>query len=304
MRFCRFMHAVRGTSWARLLILAVTTLHCVSSNAQARESWTQPSKPFKVIGNIHYVGTAGLSAFLITTDRGHILLDAALAETATQLEANIQALGFKLTDIKYLLNSHAHLDHSGGLAQLKRDTGALLVASEGDRSALEGGFYLGYEERAALKAPPVKVDRIIAEGETLELGGTKLTANLTPGHTRGCTSWSMPVTERGKVLRVLFFCSSSVALNQLVAPPQYPGIVADYEKTFARARTLQVDVFLAPHPEFFHMDEKRARLAAGGETSPNPFIDAKEFAAYIAASEADFRRQLTLQQERARKPAQ
>jgi metallo-beta-lactamase class B len=109
----------------------------------------------------------------------------------------------------------------------------------------------------------------------------------------------MPVTERGKQLRVLFFCSSSVALNQLVNPPQYPGIVADYEKTFAKARTFQVDVFLAPHPEFFRLDEKRARLAAGGA---NPFIDPKEFAAYITASEADFRRQLTAQQERAQPP--
>jgi metallo-beta-lactamase class B len=286
------------------LLLLGAALHCVPAAAQFRpESWNQPNVPFKVIGNIHYVGTAGLSSFLITTERGHILLDGALPESALQIEANIAALGFKLRDIKYLLNSHAHFDHSGGLSQLKQDTGALMVASEGDRSALEGGFYLGSEDRDALKAPPVKVDRVVRDGAALELGGTVLTANLTPGHTRGCTSWSMPLTEGGKTLRVLFFCSSSVAANRLVDPPQYPGIVADYEKTFARARTLQVDVFLGPHPEFFRMSDKRARLSSGGvpaQGTPNPFIDPQEFGAFIAASEADFRRQLATQQERAR----
>jgi len=294
MRFCRFV--CKGTGAVSCMMLAVAALHCASAAAQSqRETWNQPSEPFKVIGNIHYVGTAGLSSFLITTERGHILLDAALPESVPLIEANIKALGFKLTDIEYLLNSHAHFDHSGGLARLKQASGAKLVASEGDRSALEGGFYLGFEDRDALKAPPVQVDRVVRDGETLELGGTVLTANLTPGHTRGCTSWSMPVSDRGQTLRVLFFCSSSVALNQLVNPPQYAGIVADYEKTFAKARSLQVDVFLAPHPEFFGLADKRTRLAA----ATNPFIDRQEFAQFIARSQADFQRQLAAQQERA-----
>jgi metallo-beta-lactamase class B len=300
MQFCRFVRKASGVRVLHILLLGAA-LHCASAVAQFRpDSWNQPSVPFKVIGNIHYVGTAGLSSFLITTERGHILLDGALPESVPQIEANIAALGFKLRDVKYLLNSHAHFDHSGGLAQLKQDTGAVMVASEGDRSALEGGFYLGSEGRDALKAPPVKVDRVVREGEALELGGTVLTANLTPGHTRGCTSWSMPLAEAGKMLRVLFFCSISVAANRLVDPPQYPGIVADYEKTFARARTLQVDVFLGPHPEFFRMPEKRARLAGLAQQGPNPFVDPQEFAAFIATSEADFRRELASQQARAR----
>jgi metallo-beta-lactamase class B len=281
-----------------VVALAVATLHCASASAQSqRENWNKPSEPFTIIGNVHYVGTAGLASFLITTADGHFLVDGALPESVPQIEASIKALGFQLTDIKYLLNTHAHFDHSGGLAQLKRDTGAMLIASEGDRSALEGGFYLGSEQMDALKAPPVKVDRAVADGETIELGSSVLTANLTPGHTRGCTSWSLPVSERGQVLQVLFFCSSTVAFNRLVDPPQYPGIVADYEKTFAKASTLGVDVFLAAHPEFFRMQEKRARIAAG---APNPFIDPKEFAAYIATSQADFRKQLAAQQERAK----
>jgi len=299
MLFCKLLRAARRSHRLVLLPLAAAaSLHAVSAAAQSqRENWTKPTEPFTLIGNIHYVGTAGLASFLITTDQGHILLDGALPESVAQIEANIKTLGFKLADIKYLLNSHAHFDHSGGLAQLKQDTRATLVASEGDRSALEGGFYLGSEQIAALKAPPVKVDRVIADGETLKLGSTVLTANLTPGHTRGCTSWSMPVSERGEAQQVLFFCSSTVAFNRLVNPPQYPGIVEDYEKTFAKAKTLEVDVFLAAHPEFFGMAEKRARQRAGGS---NPFIDPQEFRAYMVKSQADFHRQLVEQQARAK----
>ena len=281
------------------VLAAAANMHIGVACAQERPAnWSQPTEPFTVIGNIHYVGTAGLGAFLITTEQGHFLLDGAVPEAAPQIEANIKTLGFELSEVKYLLNSHAHLDHSGGLAQLKRDSGATLIASEGDRSALEGGFYLGSEQVDALKSVPVKVDRTIGDGETLKLGSTVLTANLTPGHTRGCTSWSMPVKDRGKTLQVLFFCSSSVAFNRLVNPPQYPGIVADYEKTFAKAKQLTVDVFLAPHPEFFDMDEKRGRLKAGGA---NPFIDSQAFRAFLQRSEADFRKRLAEQQAAAAK---
>jgi len=267
--------------------------------AHAQRDWNTPTTPFHVIGNIHYVGTKGLGSYLITTPEGHFLLDGATKEAAPLIERNIETLGFKLTDVKYLLNSHAHLDHSGGLAELKQKSGAQLVASEGDRSALEGGFYLGWESRHDLDVPPVKVDRIIADGGTLTLGKVTLKANLTPGHTRGCTSWSMPVTEQGRTLQVLVFCSSSVALNRLVNPPQYPGIVDDYEKTFAKAKTMKVDVFLAPHPEFFNMEAKRARI---GQHGANPFIDAAEFAAHVARSEADFRKQLATQQAAVKNP--
>jgi metallo-beta-lactamase class B len=268
----------------------------VGMNARAepqREIWNQPTEPFHVIGNIYYVGTAGLSSWLITTPQGNFLLDAALEESAPQIEKNIVALGFKLKDIRYLLNTHAHFDHAGGLSQLKKDTGAVLVASEPDRSALEGGFYLGSENDSTLNLPAVKVDRTIADGATLTLGGVTLKANLTPGHTRGCTSWSMQVIEAGKPEQVLFFCSTSVAANRLVEQPQYPGIVADYEKAFAKAKTLQVDVFLAPHAEFFGLHEKHQRQASGGA---NSFIDPTEFAAFMQRSEADFREQLARQQ--------
>jgi metallo-beta-lactamase class B len=264
------------------------------------ESWSKPTAPFRIIGNVYYVGTEGLASYLVATPQGHVLIDGGLPQAAPIIASNIETLGYSVRDVRYLLNSHAHFDHSGGLAQLKQATGAQLVASEGDRSALEGGFYLGYEDNHELDAPPVNVDRAIRDGDTVTVGGTTLTANLTPGHTRGCTSWSMPVSEGGRAYRLLFFCSSSVALNRLVGPPQYPGIIEDYERTFARARKMEVDVFLAPHPEMIGLKEKRALIRENGS---NPFVDPKAFAAFISRSEADFRKQLAAQQEKLKEKA-
>jgi metallo-beta-lactamase class B len=257
-----------------------------------RERWNKPTTPFRIIGNIYYVGTEGLGSYLITTPKGHILLDGGLPESAPLIIQNIQTLGFDLTDIKFLLNSHAHFDHSGGLAELKQQTGARLVASEADKPALEGGFYLGSEADHALDSVPVRVDRAVRDGAQVTLGDTTLTANLTPGHTRGCTSWSMTVREASQTFRVLFFCSASVALNRLIAPPQYPGIVRDYETTFDKAKRMQVDVFLAPHAEFFHLPDKRAQL---DRSATNPFVDRSEFRSFINQAEADFRVQLAAQ---------
>lgn len=274
---------------AALAALATWTVFAHVHAESMRDKWNRPIEPFRVIGNIYYVGTAGLACYLITTPAGHILLDAGLAESAPLVEHNIEALGFKLSDIKFLLNSHAHYDHGGGLAQLKRRTGAKLLASTGDKSALEGGFYLGSEADKDMGSPKVKVDRTIRDQETLTLGGTTLTANLTPGHTRGCTSWSMNAREGDASYRVLFFCSTSVAANRLVGKPQYPNIVRDYEETFAKLKQFKVDVFLAPHPEFYDMERKRSLI---GKSEHNPFVDPNEFQAFIARSEADFRAQL------------
>jgi metallo-beta-lactamase class B len=293
--------------WSRSLLLALVASLCALSTLRAqsaapasapslssmREAWNKPAAPFHMIGNIYYVGTAGLASYLITTPKGHILLDAGLVESAPQIEQNIQTLGFKLNDVKFLLNSHAHFDHSGGLSALKTATGGQVVASELDKSALEGGFYLGSESDHSMDSVPVKVDRAVKDGATLSLGDTTLTANLTPGHTRGCTSWSMPVKEAGKTYKVLFFCSATVAFNRLVTSPQYEGIVRDYEKTFAKAKTLKVDVFLAPHAEFFGMQDKQTKLTAGGS---NPFVNPGEFRAFMTKAEADFRDKLSKQQ--------
>jgi metallo-beta-lactamase class B len=253
--------------------------------AQVPANWTAPFPPFRVIDNIYYVGSAGLSAWLIKTPKGLILLDVGVPANADRVEKNIQTLGFNLKDVKILLNSHAHFDHSGGLAKLKVDTGAQMVASAGDKDALEEGVYPGWEQNHALDFPPVKVDRVIGDGDKVTLGSVTLTARILPGHTAGATAYLMPVTEAGVRHEVIFFPSASVAANRLAPNPQYPGIVADYRKTFARLKTIDADVYLAPHAEFFDLQSKRAAMGPG---KPNPFVKPGEFQAAVATFEKDF----------------
>jgi metallo-beta-lactamase class B len=271
--------------------LAATAMALTATPAMAQANWNKPAEPFHVIDNVWYVGTEGLSAFLFTTPEGHILLDGATPEGAPIIEANIAKLGFRLSDVKILLNSHAHFDHSGGLAKLKRDTGAQLAAMEGDVSALEGGFYLGSEDVKSMNAPPVKVDRVLKDGDTVKLGDFTLTAHLTPGHSRGCTSWGATLGDQGRWYEALVFCSATVAANRITPPLQYEGIVEDYRKTFTKTKAMKVDIPLAPHPEFFQLREK-ATKAAANPTSQNPFIEPGAFLALITKLEGDFERTL------------
>ncbi len=276
-----------------LSIAAAGALLVTSASAQMPAAWTKPTTGFKVIGNIYYVGTEGLSAWLITSSKGHILIDGGMPQNATLVEANIKALGFKLSDVDLILNSHAHLDHSGALAQLKKATGAVVIASAGDKWALENGKYPGSEDVSYLNFPGVKVDKIVADGETLSVGSNTLKANITPGHTKGCTSWTTSVKDGSKTYKVIFWCSTSVAANRLAPNPQYPGIVADYQKTFTKLAGMQADVFLAPHPDQMNLAAKRAAMGPG---KPNPFVDPRELPTVTARSKADFEAQLAKQQ--------
>lgn len=271
--------------------LAATAMALTATPAMAQANWNRPAEPFHVIDNVWYVGTDGLSAFLFTTPEGHILLDGATPEGAPIIEANIAKLGFKLSDVKILLNSHAHFDHSGGLAKLKQDTGAQLAAMEGDVSALEGGFYLGSEDVKSMNAPPVKVDRVLKDGDRVKLGDFTLTAHLTPGHSRGCTSWGARLSDQGKWYEALVFCSATVAANRITPPLQYVGIVEDYRKTFTKTKAMKVDIPLAPHPEFFQLREKAAKAAAYPK-GQNPFIEPGAFLTLITKLEGDFERTL------------
>lgn len=250
-----------------------------------RTAWNRPFAPFRVIGNVYYAGAEGVSAFLIVTPEGSILLDGGLPETASQIAANVAALGFRLTDVKFLLNSHAHFDHAGGLAELKKLSGATMVASSGDAPALQAG---------GNSMPAVRVDRVVNDGDQVRLGGTTLTAHITPGHTRGCTTWTMSTTDERVVHRVLFYCSTSV-VDRLVDNAGYPDVVADYELTFEKLRAIESDVFLASHPVFFQMEAKRSRMLAGG---PNPFVDPLELRRFVDSSERQFRAELNRQRTR------
>ena len=265
--------------------LAVAALS-TATPAFAQTNWNKPTEPFHIAGNIYYVGTEGLGAYLFTGPKGHVLLDGATPQGAPIIEANIAKLGFKLSDVKILLNSHAHFDHSGGLAQLKKDTGAQLAVMDGDVSAIEGGFYLGSEDSKTMGAPPVKVDRVLKDGDKVSLEGIELTANLTPGHSRGCTSWGAKTTEAGKTYDVLVFCSATVAANRITPPLQYAGIVEDYRATFAKVKTMKADIPLAPHPEFFGLLEKNAKAKAA--KSQAAFVDPGALGTLIAKLENDF----------------
>ncbi len=257
-----------------------------AQGAAQRIAWNRPATPFRVIGNVHYVGTDGLSAFLVTGPRGHVLIDGGLPESAPLIAANIRRLGFRLADVKYILINHAHFDHSGGLAELKRLTGAKLVASAEDRRDLEAGRTLNRPELSGF--PKVTVDRVIRDGEVLRLGPLTLTAHLTPGHTRGATSWTTVTDGR----TVLFATSLTVAGQKLRGDPLYPDAAADFRRTFARLKAMKADVFLNFHPEFFELKRKRAAQIGG---RADAFVDPGELARQVVRAEAAFATELARQ---------
>ena len=259
--------------------------------AQQRESdrkSNQPQKPFRVIANIYYVGANEVTSFLITGSAGHILLDAGFAKTAPQVQQNIEALGFRLTDVKILLNSQAHLDHAGGLAKIKELTGAQLIASAADAEAMARGGKGDFAFGDRLTYEPVKADRIISDGESISLGDTKMTAHLTPGHTKGCTTWTMSAEENGRSYAVLFLGGVTVPDYKLVGNAQYPAIADDYARSFALLKKLPCDVFLGAHGSYFGLQNKVPHV---GET-PNPFIDPAGYARHLEERERAFQEQL------------
>jgi metallo-beta-lactamase class B len=286
----------------RTLTAALCALALMATGAQAQtlkdflaavtKKWTTPFEPFQLIGNIYYVGTDGIAVYIIKTSQGLILMDTALPQSTGMIKDNIAKLGFKVGDIKYILNTHAHFDHTGGFAEIKKETGAQLVAGKRDVPLIEGGYYPGDETNADLAFPPVKVDRAVSEGDKVTLGDTTLIAHETPGHSPGCTSWEMTVSDSGQDRTVLFFCSGTVALNRLVGNPTHAGIVDDYRATFAKVKGMKVDVLLGPHPEVYGMQAKRALMKDGTQ---NPFVKPGENATYVAGLEQDFDKQLAKQ---------
>lgn len=281
------------------ILLAALVLATGARADESPPNWSKPIRPYRVVGNIYYVGSEGLSAWLISSSQGHVLLDSGPSPAGAKLiEANIAALGFKPSDVKILINTHAHFDHAGGLAQLKADTGAKVWASRPDEPALEKGRHFGDNDNGPTPFAPVKVDKAFGDGQKLKLGEIVLVARLTPGHTMGCTTWTMPVIEKGRPLNVTFPCSASVAGNVLVGNKAYRSIVADYRATFAALKVLPTDVMLPSHEEQGQLLAKRRKMLAG---DVNAFIDPTELARYATAAEAAFDKELARQQG-ARKP--
>ena len=254
--------------------------------------WNDRLAPFTIIDNVHYVGTYGLGVFLITTPDGHVLIDGALAQSVPQILENIRALGFDPADIKYLLNTHGHYDHAAGLAGLQRASGAVMVASAADKPYLEAGR-VDHGPSKDSPFPPVRVDKVVGDGAMVTLGGVTLTAHLTPGHSPGCTSWSLMARDStGRPRKVFLHCSASLGGQSLV-PPAYPGMADNYRASFAKVRGMQAGVFLANHDIFFGLHAKRARQLAGDKDA---FVDPSELQRFNSTMEQGFVKALAQQQ--------
>ncbi len=260
--------------------------------AQTNPDWTTNHRPFRVIGNVYYVGSKDLASYLVVTPEGAILINSNLASSVPQIAANIKALGFKMSDVKVLLISHAHADHDAGSAGLLRLTHAKYEVMDADVPVVESGgkadfFYGG---RKDWSYPPAKVDRVLHDGDEVRLGGTTLVAHLTPGHTKGCTTWTMKVAEGGKSYNVVIVGSTSINPGyRLVGDPKYSGMASDFAKTFEVLRGLPCDVFLGAHGSYFGMEEKLGRVREG---EANPFIDPAGYRAFVAEREKVFRVEL------------
>lgn len=238
-----------GRRPGRLIGLAALLLATPAAAQLDPPAWTRPTAPVPLIGPITYVGTEGLAAYLIRTDAGAILIDATMEQNVSAIERNIVASGVPLRQVKLILVSHAHFDHVSGLAAMKRATGASVVAGIRDVPALESGIPPGEVSYGVIRFPAVKVERGVRDRETVRLGSTSLRAVATPGHTPGCTTWTLRIADRGRRRDVVFPCSVTVAGNRLVGNRRYPGIVADFRTSFARLAALRADVVLPGHPE-------------------------------------------------------
>ncbi|MGD0199977.1 MAG: subclass B3 metallo-beta-lactamase [Bryobacteraceae bacterium] len=282
----------------RPLLLLVLQAASLVAQAPAVAAWNQPVEPFRIIGNIYYVGASDVTSYLITTPEGHILLDSGFAETVPQIRANVARLGFKLEDIKVLLNSQAHYDHAAGLAELKSLTRARLLASAQDGALLARGGRGDFAYGDRYPYTPVFRDAVVRDGDEVRLGNTVLTAHLTPGHTKGCTTWTTTVQEQGQTYRVVFVCGLSTPGYRLVDNADYPGIVKDFEATFRKLRALDCDVFLGAHGGYYGLAAKSEARRRGAR--PNPFIDPAGYRRFLDASEAAFKKELERQREETR----
>lgn len=283
------------TVTTRSFLLLLTAALGFAQPSFNQSAWTQPFTPHKIIGPVHYVGTADLACYLITSPKGHILINTGLAESTAQIRKNIETLGFKVSDVRILLTNQAHFDHVAGFAELQKQTGAKMMATEGDKAVLEDGgrsdFFLGESSYFA----PVKVNEVLKDGQVIRLGDLALETHLTPGHTRGSVSYTMRVRENNRDYNVVFANIPTVIGAQLVKNPKYPEIAEDYQKSFRMLKALACDVFLAGHGAQYNMREKYKSTY-----SPDTFVDPQGFQRAIAEAERKFQDQLNQEQAKLR----
>ncbi len=293
-----FPGGVFGKIFSAVVIVLLSGLWLSAQTGMTEEEEevyrTQRAKPFRIVGNVYYVGaTLHNSVYLITTPEGHILIDTGYQEAVAGVQENIEALGFQFRDVKIMLSSHAHGDHIAGHALMKELTGADIWVMGGDDDVMATGGKTDFREGSSWK--PVNPDRVIQDGERVELGGVTLVAHHTPGHTKGCTTWTTVVEEGGQEYNVVWVGGARVSAGvPLVGNSKYPNIAEDYAKTFAKLKELPCDIFLAAHGYWFNITEKLRRLEQGATV--NPFIDPQGYRNYIETFERAFLE--SLEQER------
>ncbi len=276
--------------------------------AELNPEWTTPLPPFQIADNLYYVGSQDLAAYLVTTPAGNVLINANLETSPPQIRASVEKLGFKWADTKILLNGQAHFDHMAGAAQILRETGAKNMVMEGDAEIVESGGRTDFlaSTGSVSPYPPAKVDRILHDGDKVELGGVTLTAHKTAGHTRGCTTWTLPVHLAGEpadrlrnvvIVGGVFFWSDFHFVDRGGQPASYPGIAEDFARTFRVLQSLPCDIFLGAHGGYFDLKSKLPRLA---EEGPQVFLDAAGYKEFVAKAQAAFETALKKEQEAAR----
>ena len=280
------------------MTLSLLLLLAPRLNAQINPDWTTPIAPFRIAGNLYYVGGKDLASYLIVTPQGAILINSSLESSVPMIRSSVEQLGFKFNDIKVLLISHSHFDHDAGSAELIRQTGAKYMVMDGDVSVVMSG---GATDFAYAKDtyPKARVDRVLHDGDDVKLGGTVLVAHKTAGHTRGCTTWTMQVREAGRPLNVVIVGSWNVnpgwrLVDRPQQPASYPGIADDYRRTFATLKALECDIFLGAHGAYFGMLAKLDRIKAGA--TENVWIDPPGYRAAVAEREQAFEQELKRQQ--------
>lgn len=288
----------------KLLFLVFALFSLGSLHAQEHPDWTTPVAPFRIAGNLYYVGSRDLAAYLVVTPAGDILINSNLESSPPLIRRSVEQLGFHFSDIKILLISHAHSDHAGGSAAILKQTGAKYMVMDADVPLIEDGGHSDFAYGGHQLMPPTHVDRVLHDGDEVRLGGSVLVAHKTAGHTRGCTTWTMRVQDDGKTRDVVIVGGWSVLSEyRLVAtakqPASYPGIAQDYTHTFNVLRSLPCDIFLGAHGLYFGMLDKLALVPKQG---PAVWIDPEGYKSGVLELQKDFEDKLAKQQAEAGKP--
>ena len=284
---------VAVVNFARCLLPLLFSLVTVGTLA-APSDWDEPFPPHRIADHLYYVGSKGLASYLITTSKGHILINSSFERTVPIIRGNVEKLGFKFTDIKILLASHAHSDHVAGHALIKELTGARVEVMEGDAQVIASGGKGQYLYSEGWK--PCAVARVLKDGDAVTLGEATLTARHTPGHTRGCTTWTLQAADGGKLRNVVVIGSPNVnAGYQLITNRDYPEIAEDFARTFRLLKSLPCDIFLGAHGNYYGMEAKFARLQKDPKT--NPFVDPEGYRAYVENRHKSFQETAQEQQK-------